>query len=134
MRRAIVYINWEDYAEANDLESEDEEEIKKLKKNIKKVIKENYGFWELNDNEIIPSNYGDIVQVRPGRMADTLIPIIKFLNKNNIPWDGKKIAFMDEEDPGFLMISGDQIIIGNVDEDGDVEKEYISIGIKKKMT
>lgn len=132
MRKAILYINWEEYADENNFEEEGEE-IEKVKEEIRQIIKKNHDFWELNNNEIIPAEYGTTADVRPQRMIETLFPMIKYLEKNNIPWTGAKLAFMYDEDPGFMIISEDQAIIGYIDEDGDVDKIYIQLPIKKRL-
>lgn len=134
MRKPLVRINWEEY-ENNELENNEaddiDEQINEFKEQIWVIIRSDDNVLELNDDELIPRNNYSLNS--PSYVADTLISIIKFLENNNIPWEGMTVPFMDQESPGFFIVNNDEIIIAYLNKQDNLDKEHIPLPVKRKI-
>src|SRR4051812_33570092 len=110
---ALFYINTE------DLKPEEEGE---LFDQISEYQTGTNVLYEFLDDYFHP-NDGDY-DIRD--LAKVVNKIIRYLNKNKIKWEGGKVLFEYEDDKGFILVNHENIIIGIIDDEGDVEKEYIS--------
>jgi len=127
--RPLIRINWEQYAEENELE--DEEQIDYLKGNIRKINREGNNVFELNEDELIPKASWSLIY--PKDMVNNLTKIVGFLEDNDIPWEGMTVPFMRGETPGFFIVTDEEIIIAYLNSKFSLDKEIFNLPIKRKL-
>lgn len=125
MRKAIIFIDWEQHIEKIDKEDSGSEEkdeiILKNKQYIEDLIHKSNLPFQMLDEEIIPISQENYME----NYTDGLKKIVKFLNENLIIWTGGIVNFVRNEKPGILAIKGNNIVVGYLDDNLDMEKEYI---------
>ena len=77
--------------------------------------------------------YADEGNYSPNDLVDIIKKIIKYLNKNRIKWEGGKSSFIHGDEHGFIVITNDNAIIGYIDDEGEVEKEYIPLTENRRL-
>lgn len=123
-----IYINW---GSLN----------KKAGKNLFKKMKQ---FMENGPGELYTSWYFDNISLYPqsGKydvriVIEELKLIVKFMNDNNIPWEGRKIVFTEKSGkeyyPGFIVIKEDIVVLSYIIDTDQFETEYIPIVESKKL-
>jgi hypothetical protein len=85
--------------------------------------------YEFEDDNLYPINR----DYSPNDLVDVIKTIIKYLNKNRIKWEGGKTTFMYGDEHGFIVITKDNAIIGYIDDEGEVEKEYIPLTENRRL-
>jgi hypothetical protein len=115
-----IHVDWKNYSGRN---------MRKLKEELYTIADLTNPWYMPSDEEIMSDSSND---QSPEDIIETLLPIIRFLNDNKIPWDGYPVAFTyynlndnSKHYSGSIIIKYDHIIFIKVDKDGDIEKEYI---------
>ena len=122
-----LYHAYEDNDYENILSYKHTESLKNEFNNILNSVNK---YWILKYDGLFPDSFE--FDITPLKTAEALIPILKFLNENNISWDGYKVPFIYNDNPGFLMVTKENIIIGYINENVELEKKIIPINDKIK--
>lgn len=78
---------------------------------------------------ICPKNYfGTIIDIIP-----PLNDLVIYLEENKIEWQNARFGFNDKQRAGVLIIINNLATIVFVEENGDVERQYFTLGKSKKM-
>ena len=119
-----IWVDW-------DNTDDPEDKYNKFQNFLKSIFEESEktDIWILDDNQLIPQSgpWG------PKDTIEELKPIIQFMNDNKIEWVGEKVVFLYGIDIGFIVITDDNAILAYIDDEGEVEKEYIPLTDTKKL-
>lgn len=136
--KLIVIIEWDKFLK--DIKSDDEKE--EIEENIIDIMNNSINTHNMRlaieDGDVYVVNDDIVIE----RYIGYLISLIKYLNKEKIPWIGNAVAFYSVETDegeqyeykGFLSILGDNIVLSTFNEDDlELEIEYIPIYKEQKL-
>lgn len=125
-----IFIDWDQL---------DDNKSNRLYRKMKKFMLEDFGeggepytSWILDQHSLYPQS--GRYEVRA--VINELKLIIKFMNDNQIPWQGEKVPFIEqtgENHTGFIIFKDEVAILGYVTNDGDLDTEYIPLVDNKKL-
>ena len=136
--KLIGIIEWDKFLK--DIKSDDEKE--EIEENIIDIMNNSINTHNMRlaieDGDVYVVNDDIVIE----RYIGYLISLIKYLNKEKIPWIGNAVAFYSVETDegeqyeykGFLSILGDNIVLSTFNEDDlELEIEYIPIYKEQKL-
>lgn len=136
--KLIGRIEWDKFLK--DIKSDDEKE--EIEENIIDIMNNSINTHNMRlaieDGDVYVVNDDIVIE----RYIGYLISLIKYLNKEKIPWIGNAVAFYSVETDegeqyeykGFLSILGDNIVLSTFNEDDlELEIEYIPIYKEQKL-